>query len=97
MQAVGIDVRPRCSIPLHEFFNPAPSKFTISAVSKAKVTHRSDEVFGVASRGIDYPAFAASHDQQVDSASAESCYEFREGELLVHIFDDMWIVKPLIN
>ena len=97
MQAVGIDVRPRCSIPLHEFFNPVPSKFTVSAVSQAKVPHCPDEVVGVASRGIDYPAFAASHDQQVDSALAESCYEVREAELPIHIFDDMWIVKPLVN
>ena len=66
-------------------------------MSQAKAPHRTDEVSGVASRGIDYPAFAASHDQQVDSASAESCYEVREAELLVHIFDDMWIVKPLVN
>ena len=90
-------MRPHRSIPLHEFFNPVPGELTVCAVSQAKVPHSPDEVVGVSCSCIDYPAFAASHDQQVDSASAESCYEFREGELLEHIFDDMWIVKPLVN
>ena len=90
-------MRPHRSEFLHEFFNAVPGFLAVSAVSQAKVPHCPDEVVGVSCSSINYPAFAASHDQQVDSALAESCYEVREAELPIHMFDDMWIVKPLVN